>query len=120
MNSNYNFHKGFYDMVNHPDGSRCRKGKQVVPSIFTPCCPEFQDHTMCCEYDIRYEWWRKSNRWVIVISDYAGGGGIEIHFCPHCGTPLPSDNKGVRNRIRQKTEKTGDSGAVEKDPGDTR
>lgn len=72
----------------HPDGSECKEGIQKVPTKYVPCCSTFHEHTKCCEYDIRYEWWAKSKHWVIVISELAGGGGIEIDFCPHCGIRL--------------------------------
>jgi len=48
----------------------------------------FADHTQSRVYDVRYEWWSKTRAWVVLISDAAGGGGIAISFCPHCGAAL--------------------------------
>ncbi len=72
----------------HDDGTVCREGTKRVPPRFRACCEVFQAHTATCELDVRYEWWPKARRWFIAISDAAGGGGIEIEFCPHCGSRL--------------------------------
>src|SRR6058998_1346514 len=72
----------------HDDGTVCREGTKRVPPRFRACCEVFQAHTATCELDVRYEWWPKARRWFIAISDAAGGGGIEIDFCPHCGSRL--------------------------------
>src|SRR5262249_39937358 len=72
----------------HADGTVCREGTKLVPPRFKPCCEAFGVHTKSCELDVGYEWWRKAGRWFIAISDAAGGGGIEIDFCPHCGSRL--------------------------------
>jgi hypothetical protein len=58
-----------------------------VPKGFTGCCEDFIEHTTTCYYDVRYEWY-DDECWVIVIPESAGGGGIEISFCPHCGASL--------------------------------
>jgi hypothetical protein len=72
----------------HADGSICLEGIKRVPRNFKPCCDFFKLHTTSCAYDIRFEWWSKKKIWVIPISDEAGGGGINILFCPHCGKKL--------------------------------
>jgi len=77
-------------MHGHSDGTICREGTQSLPEDFVPCCEMFSAHTATCVFDIRYEWWKTSRRWVIAIAESAGGGGIEITYCPHCGTKLPS------------------------------
>ena len=59
-----------------------------MPKPFKACCDVFESHTSACEFDIRYEWWTRSKHWYIIISDIAGGGGIEIEYCPHCGSSL--------------------------------
>jgi len=72
----------------HPDGSICLEGKKIVPNSYVPCCEAFSGHTDACIEDIRYEWWSNKNQWVIAISEYSGGGGIAISYCPHCGQKL--------------------------------
>jgi len=72
----------------HSDGTICRKGTESVPTGFIPCCKVFKGHTKTCALDLRYEWWRKTRKWVIVIAESAGGGGIDIKYCPHCGSSL--------------------------------
>ena len=72
----------------HIDGSSCLEGTCKIPKRYNPCCKCFNDHTKTCEYDIRYEWWSKQKIWVIAIPKSAGGGGIKITFCPHCGKKL--------------------------------
>ena len=72
----------------HPDGSYCLKDTQRCPEEGAPCCELFEDHTVTCIYDIRYEWWQAQGFWVICIASSAGGGGIKISHCPHCGTKL--------------------------------
>ena len=59
-----------------------------APPGFVPCCELFGGHLETCAYDIRYEWFPSTKRWVIAIAEVAGGGGIEIKFCPHCGSGL--------------------------------
>ena len=77
-------------MNTHSDGSECREGTQTVPLEFVACCDVFEQQTFACEYDIRYEWRSDLEPpvWVIAIAESAGGGGIEMDFCPHCGTRL--------------------------------
>lgn len=75
-------------MEKHSDGTECLEGTSSVPESFSPCCEVFGGHTTTCAFDIRYEWWPKSKQWVIAISESAGGGGITISFCPHCGAKL--------------------------------
>jgi len=72
----------------HPDGTSCLEGTTSLPPDFQPCCAVFAAHTATCAHDLRYEWWPKSRRWVIALAESAGGGGIVITHCPHCGTPL--------------------------------
>ena len=66
-----------------------------MPRAFKACCALFESHTLSCYYDIRYEWWSKARGWFTVIAPLAGGGGIAIHYCPHCGTKL-AGSKNVR------------------------
>lgn len=75
--------------ASHADGTPCKEGTRSVPDGFRPCCESFDGHTTSCDFDVRYEWWPKSGHWVIAISESAGGGGILIEFCPHCGLRLP-------------------------------
>ena len=72
----------------YPDGSVCREGTRSVPDNFEPCCEMFDARTTYCVYDIRYEWWGDNHIWVIPIAEIAGGGGIEIRYCTHCGSQL--------------------------------
>lgn len=72
----------------HADGSICPEGTSLVPPDFSPCCEDFSEHTLSCYYDIRYEWDEADSEWVIVIPNSAGGGGILISYCPHCGASL--------------------------------
>ena len=77
--------------IRHPDGTLCLEGTTSLPPDFQPCCAVFAAHTATCAYDLRYEWRPKSRQWVIAIAEAAGGGGIVIAHCPHCGAPLASD-----------------------------
>lgn len=72
----------------HPDGTTCREGTRSVPSDWTPCCDVFGGHVDTCEFDVRYEFWPQRDGWFVAIAESAGGGGIEIHWCPHCGKRL--------------------------------
>jgi hypothetical protein len=72
----------------HPDGSPCLEGTKSVPEGYVPCCQDFDYGTTRCAYDVRYEYWKENNEWVIVIVEAAGGGGVLISYCPHCGAPL--------------------------------
>jgi hypothetical protein len=74
----------------HADGTKCLEGTRSVPQGYQPCCEIFEGHLDTCAYDIRYEWWVQSDQWVIVIAESAGGGGITINYCPHCGARLLS------------------------------
>lgn len=71
----------------HPDGSECLAGTQRVPKGHLPCCEVFEDHTRACAFDVRYEW-SEEHGWVTAISSSAGGGGVAISHCPHCGEQL--------------------------------
>lgn len=77
-----------YTNKKHPDGSYCLENHQRCPEEGKPCCTLFEDHTVACVYDLRYEWWAKPGFWVVRLADSAGGGGIKISFCPHCGSEL--------------------------------
>lgn len=73
-------------MGNHKD--ICLEGTALIPVNFNPCCDVFAGHVETCAFDLRYEWWEKSQQWVIRIADDAGGGGVRVRFCPHCGHQL--------------------------------
>lgn len=60
----------------------------MVPVGFAACCDTFVEHVAACAHDVRYEWWSRDGQWVIAIAESAGGGGVEISFCPHCGKKL--------------------------------
>lgn len=72
----------------HPNGTFCLEGTTSLPLDFQPCCTVFAGHTSTCVHDLRYEWWPKSRQWVIAVAEAAGGGGVVINYCPHCGAPL--------------------------------
>lgn len=72
----------------HSDGSPCREGKSSAPKGYVPCCAAFAGHLATCEFDVRYEWHPRQRHWVIAIPDVAGGGGVQITYCPHCGSRL--------------------------------
>ena len=72
----------------HHDGTVCLEGTRIIPIDFNPCCEVFARHLDTCTFDIRYEYWSKSLEWVIIIAESAGGGGITIKYCPHCGSEL--------------------------------
>jgi hypothetical protein len=44
--------------------------------------------------DCLVDYWETSSRYVLLIRNEAGGGGIVIAYCPWCGTklPEPTDN----------------------------
>jgi hypothetical protein len=77
----------------HLDGTRCKEGTRKVPRNFRPCCGMFAGHVTTCDYDLRYEWWAGDRVWVITIAESAGGGGVEVRFCPHCGAELEPRSK---------------------------
>jgi hypothetical protein len=72
----------------HADGTPCPEGTGKLPRAFAACCDAFAQHTRSCYVDLRYEWWTRSRAWFIVLAPEAGGGGIRISFCPHCGSDL--------------------------------
>jgi hypothetical protein len=72
----------------HIDGTRCKEGTRRVPPRFRACCAAFAGHLATCDYDLRYEWWQRQRFWVITIAEAAGGGGVVIRYCPHCGLEL--------------------------------
>ena len=72
----------------HADGTPCKEGTRSAPDGYAPCCDLFDGHTSACDFDVRYEWWAGPARRVITIAESAGGGGIWIRFCPHCGSKL--------------------------------
>jgi hypothetical protein len=78
--------------IKHSDGTTCFEGTQMIPEDYHPCCSAFAQHTSMCDSDVRYEFWKEHDRWYIPISPMAGGGGIEIDFCPHCGRRLSPEN----------------------------
>ena len=71
----------------HADGSVCLEGTRKLPLNFSACCKQFETHTVACVHDVRYEWTAASG-WRIAIADFAGGGGLAIRHCPHCGANL--------------------------------
>jgi hypothetical protein len=73
----------------HADGSICPEGTTRHPRPYRPCCEEFDHRTRACFFDIRYEWWPAYRGWFTLINPTAGGGGIAMNFCPHCGKRLP-------------------------------
>lgn len=73
----------------HADGSVCPEGTARRPRSYRPCCEEFDARTLACFFDIRYEWWPRYRGWFTIINPTAGGGGIAMNFCPHCGQRLP-------------------------------
>lgn len=72
----------------HIDGTPCPEGTQRLPRGFKACCDSFRQHTLACYFDIRYEWWSKQRGWFIIVAPSAGGGGVALAYCPHCGTKL--------------------------------
>lgn len=79
----------------HSDGSLCPEGTRKIPRAFTPCCEPFAAHLASCYYDIRFEWLARKRVWIVVIAPQAGGGGIEMLFCPFCGARLAAKHKGA-------------------------
>lgn len=72
----------------HRDGTPCVEGAQAVPSAFVACCSALEERTRACVIDVRFEFWPEHKAWFIPLVPDAGGGAIEIAFCPHCGTRL--------------------------------
>ena len=72
----------------HADGSPCPEGTQRLPENGKLCCDAFEARTKACYFDIRYEYWPTLEGWFIVIQPDAGGGGVAINHCPHCGAKL--------------------------------
>ena len=72
----------------HSDGTPCLEGQRGAPDAFRACCDLFESHLSACALDVRYEWWPSGRQWVIAISESAGGGGVQISHCPHCGVSL--------------------------------
>ena len=80
----------------HADGSRCPEGTQRVPRRFESCCAAFEARTRACTFDVRYEWWPEQRNWFVPIAESAGGGGIAIAHCPHCGAKLAGGKRSGR------------------------
>jgi hypothetical protein len=62
--------------------------RSPVPAGYRACCEAFDRHLEASVFDIRFEWWPKSKKWVIRVAD-GGSSGLTIRFCPYCGTKLP-------------------------------
>ncbi|MGE0045319.1 MAG: hypothetical protein AB7J28_12900 [Hyphomonadaceae bacterium] len=75
----------------HSDGSLCPEGTQSLPSSGAICCDAFGWRTLACYFDIRYEFWENPEGWFVIIQPDAGGGGILLSYCPHCGAKLPGE-----------------------------
>jgi len=82
----------------HPNGEPCLAGKRKVPRGFNACCERFDLATRACTFDIRFEWWPKSAAWVVRLAD-GGSSGLEMSFCPYCGTQLNSSALSKRKRV---------------------
>ena len=78
------------ELKTHPDGTACPEGSRRVPRTFVPCCESFERHTSSCFFDFRLEWWARQKAWFIIIAPSAGGGGLQIAYCPFCGRHLAS------------------------------
>jgi len=81
----------------HSGGEICLAGTRKVPRGFDPCCARFDLATKACVFDIRFEWWPKTNSWVVRVAD-GGSSGIDIAFCPYCGTKV-SRVRGARVKL---------------------
>jgi hypothetical protein len=71
----------------------------VLPRGWQPCCSVFEDHTKACYFDVRYEW-SSQHGWMNLIAPSAGGGGIVMSFCPHCGIKLFDPSKKVPKHLQ--------------------
>jgi len=80
----------------HADGSICPEGTARVPRGKKICCEDFRVRTLACFFDIRYEWWPEYKGWFTLVIPSAGGGGIAMNFCPHCGQRLPGRRRAGR------------------------
>lgn len=80
----------------HADGSVCPEGIQRIQRGKKLCCEEFEARTLACFFDIRYEWWPSYRGWFTIIQPSAGGGGVAMNFCPHCGKRLPGRKRSGR------------------------
>ena len=80
-----------YESNTHTDGSPCPEGTQCLPEDGRICCNAFAARTMACYFDIRYEYWQNLGGWFVVIQPDAGGGGVAINYCPHCGARLQGE-----------------------------
>jgi hypothetical protein len=74
----------------------CPEGAQRLPADGAICCNDFRERTLACFFDIRYEYWPAYAGWFVIISPDAGGGGVAINFCPHCGLKLEGDSHAGR------------------------
>ncbi len=79
------------DRPTHIDGSDCPEGTQRLPPSGALCCETFRARTFACYFDIRYEWWPEPAGWYVIIAPDAGGGGVAINHCPHCGVRLDGE-----------------------------
>lgn len=80
----------------HLDGTPCPEGTQRLSPERTTCCDAFHARTLACYFDVRYEWWPNPSGWFIIICPDAGGGGIAINNCPHCGARLHGPQRSGR------------------------
>ena len=84
-------------VVTHLDGTPCPEGSRTVPRAYAACCATFDARTLACYHDIRYEWWSGQRNWFVCIAPDAGGGGVAIAHCPHCGATLKGSGKRGRD-----------------------
>lgn len=80
----------------HADGSICPEGTARLPKRGKLCCAAFAARTEACYFDIRYEWWPSYRGWFTIIQPDAGGGGVAMNFCPHCGARLAGAKRSGR------------------------
>ena len=85
-----------FPLTTHLDGTACPEGTQRTPRGYHACCPAFDARTRACYHDIRYEWWSAQRNWFVLIAPDAGGGGIAMVYCPHCGAMLKGSGKNGR------------------------